>query len=197
MPGIDLKLLPREPVKPADLDNRLPPTPPTGPAYRFALGSSVLATEERWSFPPGAVLCVALLVPPLLCLGWYRLWQQIYPDEALRLRRRRSRAARAALRGLDLARAATPELRGTMTAAIITIYLKERLDLPVQEPTPHETAQHLELVGCPRDTVARAVHFFEQCDTARFAADPGQTREHVIVLATELIHSLEKEAWRS
>jgi hypothetical protein len=197
IPAIDIKVLPRDEVGQDELDNVQELPAATGPVYRFATGPELLEKRDGWDLPGPGLIALVFLLPPLLCLGYYQLWRQLYPDEALRLRRRRSRAARQALRGLELARVARSDVRGSMAAAIMTNYLKERLDLPMLEPTPREAAQHLLQVGCSEATVAHATDFFALCDTARFAADPGRSREHVIDTGTDLIQSLEKEACRA
>jgi hypothetical protein len=194
LPGINIKVLPREDVRAAELDNRAELPAAASPAYHFALGQNLLRHEDRWDLPSLPTLALIFVVPPLACLAWYRLWRQLYPDEALRLRRKRSRAAKAALRGLDLARVARADVRPTLAASIVTTYLKERLDLPVHEPTPRETAEHLEQVGCSKTGVRRAAEFFELCDSTRFGADPISGREHLIGLGVDLIQTLEKEA---
>jgi len=194
LPSIDITVLPRETV--ATEEGNKPGTSAVGttPVSRFANGVRLLARDDRWALPPTAVTVLLLLGPPAACLMAYRLWRQLYPDEVLRLRRRRSRAARAALRGLDLARAARSDIRANLAASIIANYLKERLDLSITEPTPRETADHLEKMGCTKECVQQATEFFDVCDSARFAADAGIGREHLIGLAEDLVLSLEKGA---
>jgi hypothetical protein len=193
MPGIDIKVLPREEISAQDLDQGPASARTATSIDHFVLGPEVLRRDDRWSLPNVLFLTLAFVLPPLLCLGWYCAWRQLYPDEALRLRRRRSRAARLALRGLELAEAARTDLHATMAAAIMTTYLQQRLDLPVREPTPHETAEHLARAGCPQTVVVRASKFFELCDTARFAVDPGQSRDRVLIVAADLIRTMEQE----
>lgn len=192
LPAIDISVLPREKVKAEQVD-KAGDLPLAGtPVSRLASGERLLAREDRWALPSLPAIIALLVLPPLTCLVWYRLWRQLFPDDALRLRRRRSRAARSALRGLDLARVARPDIRATLAASIVANYLKERLDLAIQEPTPRETAEHLEKVGCSRDSVQRATEFFDVCDSARFAADAGTRREHIVGLAEDLIQTLER-----
>ena len=191
--GIDIKVIPRDNVRATELDNRAELPPAQAPVYRFAVDSDVSRRDDPWQLPALPVLALVFFAPPLACLAWYRLWQYLYPDEIRRLRRRRSRAAKTALRGLDLARAARPDVRPTLAASIVATYLKERLDLSALEPTPRETAEHLEQVGCSTIGVRRATEFFELCDSTRFGADQNLGREHVIGLGVDLIQTLEKE----
>jgi hypothetical protein len=192
LPAIDIKVRPREKVKAEQVD-KAGDLPLAGtPVSRLASGEQLLARKDRWVLPSLPAIIALLVLPPLVCLVWYRLWRQLFPDDALRLRRRRSRAARSALRGLDLARVARPDIRATLAASIVANYLKERLDLSIQEPTPRETAHHLERVGCSKDSVQRATEFFDVCDSARFAADASTGREHIVGLAEDLIQTLER-----
>jgi hypothetical protein len=192
LPALEITVMPREKIKAEQADKVGDLPAARTPAYRLASGEHLLAREDRWALPSVPAIIALLVLPPLVCLGWYRLWRQLYPDDALRLRRRRSRAATSALRGLDLARVARPDIRATLAASIVSNYLKERLDLAIQEPTPRETAEHLERVGCSKDSVQRATEFFDVCDSVRFAADAGTGPEHIVGLAENLIQTLER-----
>jgi hypothetical protein len=49
-------------------------------------------------------------------------------------------------------------------------YLRQRLDLPVAEPTPDEVAAHLRRAGLDAKLASEAAAFFRACDAGRFAA---------------------------
>jgi hypothetical protein len=101
------------------------------------------------------MLAALLATPPLLCFVWYRLWRRLYPNAAERRQRRRSKAARLALH--YLAKQSDDVLR---TRAAAVDYLRQRLDLPALEPSPHEVARHLKRLGIAKPLVADWATFF-------------------------------------
>jgi hypothetical protein len=161
--------------------------------FRHAAGPEVLERRSPRGLPGVGVVLLALLGPPLLCLGWYRLWRRLWPDAERLARLRRSRAAAAALEALHGLNRAPAEQRADLAAAAVALYLRERLDLAVAEPTPQETAAHLEAVGCPAPLTRRARTFFAACDAARFGA---AAPDDLSGPGVELIAAVEEEACR-
>jgi hypothetical protein len=130
-----------------------------------------------------------LAAPPLLALAAYRIGRRLWPDVEGARQRGRSRAAREALRALQRGK----RLAAT-TAATVTTYLQQRLDLPTAEPTPRETAEWLAARGCRSELVAQAARFFEACDAARFAPQPSAVLLDLTASAKDLILAVEAES---
>ena len=145
--------------------------PLSGPEALFSCagGPAVTATEGRWA-PPGPWSVAALTsAPPLLCLFWYLGWRRLYPDAALRARRRRSLAARCALQALHGAGRLPSIQQAARIAAVAADYLRGRFDAPAEEPTPAEAAACLRRAGCSSALAEQAAALFRDCDAARFA----------------------------
>ena len=71
---------------------------------KLAAGAGLLTRHRPWAQPGPWVVAFLLLAPPSFCAAWYFAWRRLYPDAAGLARRRRSLAARRALRrwtGLD------------------------------------------------------------------------------------------------
>ena len=107
-------------------------------------------------------------------------------------RHRRSKAARRALKLLRRAEKKTAGDQTRQVTAVITSYLRERLELPTSEPTPPEVANHLQGLHLAPDLIERAVRFFKEADAARFQPSPP-ANEALTASATALILSLEAE----
>jgi hypothetical protein len=169
--------------------------------FRLGTGRALFARQTPWS-PPGPVGAGLLLLgPPALCWAWYAWWRRRYPDSARLVRQRRSRAARAALRLLEQAEGLAPAEQAEAAAAAVAGYLQQRLDLPVAEPTPAETARHLLKVGCSLDLTEQAEGFFRVCDAVRFRpapeAAPGPEATEVVRAAGRFILAMEAETWNA
>lgn len=161
-------------------------------AFQLVIGPDVLATVRPWS-PPGPVSLAFLMgAPPLLCAGWYLIWRRRYPDAARLARARRSRAAQLAL---DLLRKAPaePRQRAQVAGRAVTRYLRLRLDLPCEEPTPRESVEQLIRLGLPETMTAAVGRFYQSCDAARFAPVPPAETPDLTSKAAELILELETE----
>jgi hypothetical protein len=88
------------------------------------------------------------------------------------------RAARQALHQLHAARRLGAEERAMRTAAIVTGYLQERMDMPIAEPTPQEIAAFFAQHACSPVLCEQAVRFFQACDNARFLpSDQAMSRD--------------------
>lgn len=167
-----------------------------GPARAFELehGSGLLARQSAWG-PPGVVDSIVLfLLPPMLCLGWYLVWRRLYPDAARLARVRRSQAAALALEALGR-RPRAPGQRAVVALGAVTRYLRQRLDLPGAEPTPQETAGHLQRLGCSDMVAGETLRFYQACDAARFLPAPPTEAAELPEWAVRLILALEAETW--
>jgi hypothetical protein len=161
--------------------------------FHLSAGPELFARRTVWG-RPGPAMSVALLVlPPACCVAWYLCWQRLYPDAARQSRRRRSRAAQRALDALRRAPRSGIE-RATMAHGAVTHYLQQRLDLPIAEPTPRETAGHLQRLHLSPELTAETVRFFRSCDAARFLPDPPEDTD-LAAAAAEVVLAVEAETW--
>jgi hypothetical protein len=156
--------------------------------YELATGPQVLRrTDSGW---PGLPALLALvLAPPALCGLWYVWWRRRYPDSGRLARRRRSRAAEQALRGLH----ALERADGRRVADLFAGYLRERLELSAAEPTPREAARHVRRHGASAALARRTAELLRACDALRFAPAPPEEQEDVAAGAERLILALEAE----
>jgi hypothetical protein len=162
--------------------------------YPLATGEAVLKQEADDTLPALPFVLLLLAVPPLGCVAWYQAWKRLYPDAARQVVRRRSRAARMALKALRaLARDPNPADLGAPVAAVLADYLHQRLDLPAAEPTPAETTAHLAKAGVPPAFVARFAALFQECDAARFSPITYADTQDLAGEAAQLIRDLEAE----
>jgi hypothetical protein len=129
-------------------------------------------------------------------MGWYLAWRRLSPDAVRLARRRRSRAARKALKALGSGELPMGEDRVRHVGAVVVRYLQDRLELETKEPTPAEIAAHLCRSGLNSHLVERARFFFEACDAVRY----GLLSPFPHVWADEakqLILALEAATWGS
>jgi BatD DUF11 like domain len=137
--------------------------------YELVTGPAVLQPAQASERISAVTLAVLLLVPPLLCGGWYLAWRHFCPDAARRARWHRSRAAQHALQRLrGLARAGSAE----GSAAVVADYLRQSLALSTAEPTPAEALSQLHRAHVPPPLAARVAQFLRACDAGRFAPEP-------------------------
>jgi hypothetical protein len=186
-PAIPLTVTPRPTAGPPPEAVRVFEAPDS--LHEVTTGPLVLRREETgWLGLPA--LLGLLAAPPALCgLGYY-WWRRRYPDAARLARRRRSQAAEQALQALG--GAADP----VRVAGLVAEYLRRRLDLPAEEPTPREAARHLRRLGVAPDLARRAAELFRACDAGRFAppAPEGvRPADGLAGAAAGLIHDLEAE----
>jgi hypothetical protein len=190
-PSIPLSVRPRDEVPPGKGPDSLAPidAPPT--VYQFIEDRSVLRKQQDIGLSPVSI-GIVLVLPPALCAGWYLTWRHLYPNAAQMARHRRSKAARRALKLLRRAEKKTAGDQTRQVTAVITSYLRERLDLPTSEPTPAEVADHLQARHLTPGLIERAVRFFKEADAARFQPSPP-ANVALTASATALILSLEAE----
>jgi hypothetical protein len=187
--SIPITVVPREAVTSA--------MPLTAPDEAFLLADGdVLRNEAGARLPGPGVLLLMALVPPAGCLVWCLVWRRLYPDVARTARRRRSRAAQEALRALsELARVDDSRKRARRAAEVIAGYLRQRLDLAVQEPTPAEAEAHLRRQGVSAKLAGQTAELLRTCAAVQFDPDPGPAPDFRKA-TSRLILSLEAETWQ-
>ena len=161
----------------------------------FSLGDGDALHREGSRLPATSLLVLALLTPPLGCIAWYLVWRRLYPDEACRARRRRSRAAQEALHAQrDIAKQTDPERQARRAAAVVARYLRQRLDWRVVEPTPAEVESYLLAQGISEKLAGRTADLMRSCAAVRF--DPERPAPADLTAAvSEVILALEAETW--
>jgi hypothetical protein len=143
---------------------------------------------ERRSRSGRLIAATALAGPLLICGVWYAVWHHRHPDAAQLARRRRSRAAAAALRDLRKARA---DDAGSVRA-VVCAFLRARAGLPATASTLAEVGRFLRDSGYPTGRVAAVEELLRWCDRARFS--PGhEIPTHLSTDAERLILELEAE----
>jgi hypothetical protein len=191
-------------VKPAEAETAPTPGPKDVPAleapasvYQLVEGPAVLRRPSAWAWAGPVGAGVVLVSMPVLCAGWYLAWRRLYPDAARLTRQRRSQAARQALKALDALGKRPADEQARQAAAIVALYLRERVDLPAAAPTPEEAAVHLRRVGLSAGATQAVAGFFRSSDAARFAPealrDGGPGAEGWAAAAGSLILTLEVE----
>jgi hypothetical protein len=188
--AVDLRVLPRGPVTEAA-------SPSQGghglaERYPFQAGPEVLERGKPWEAPGPWAVALFVCLPPALCVMWWRGWRRWHPDAHRLARRRQSRAARVALKALGAIHSTRGE-RGSEVAAIMTRYLRERLDFPAEEPTPFEAALHLKQAEICPDVAEEVSDLFRACDAARFADDSHAALEDLVGEAARLVRTLEEQ----
>jgi hypothetical protein len=164
-----------------------------GERYPFQTGAALLERWEPEALPSVWLLGLALLAPPFVCLGWWILWRRWFPDAARQAGRRRSRAARLALKALRPIRSLPADEAGARLAAIVTQYLRQRLDFSAEEPTPFEATAHLQQEGIDAELAEQVSELIRACDAARFTASFLVPREDLVGCAADLIRKLEEQ----
>jgi hypothetical protein len=188
------QLIYTDPIRLRVLPHEMVHVPVQAPESAFVLAAGPDLGKRQTMWTPGAITTTTLLgMPPLLCAVWYVCWRRLYPDAARLASQRRSRAARLALQSLHAAqRLGTVERAGRVTA-IVADYLRQRLDLAVADPTPHEVGELFEKRHLSPELTEQAGHFFEACDSARFLPPSGAEQSDLSESAAQLILAVEAE----
>ena len=164
----------------------LPPVPLDVPVWAEAPASGVPIRVPAWAW------WLAATLPPLAALGGCAIWRVLNPAGARLARRRRSRAARAAIRTLhSLDR--HPPADPAAVVWCVAGYLAERFDLPGVFRTPGDLSGRLREAGADSPTIAECQVFLHAADVARFAPRPDVTAEALIADAERLVRRLEGE----
>lgn len=181
---IVLTVKPRPVEVPPPVENKV-----EHPERFYQLGQTSLARPVPallwWA---GVIL--ALLAPPFACVVWYQIWRRLYPDAVEQLKRRRSRAARNALNALE-ALGVTND--GEKVAAIVTGYLRQRLELAPMEATPPEADWQLSNYGLSQGLRERVVILLRACDAVRFAPQETADKRPLTADATDIVLAVEAE----
>jgi hypothetical protein len=141
----------------------------------------------------GWIWWLAAAIPPTLAVGWCLIWRTMNPVGDRLARRRRSRAARIALRTLQaLGRHPPPD--PAIVVGCVAVYLAERFDLPGIFRTPGDLGFHLENANASEETVVGCAAFVQDADQARFAPSPSDSGDSLVAKAERLILQLEGES---
>jgi hypothetical protein len=137
-----------------------------------------------------AMLAGGLITPPLVCFAGYFVWWRLFPSAAERLRRRRGRALRTALKQLrKLGSSASP----ACVRPVFAEYLRLRLELPPGEVTPSEAHQALLKRGLPTNLASDALNTLQRADAALFAPSTNGEKDDFSGELTKLMRDLEVE----
>jgi hypothetical protein len=145
--------------------------------------ADLLGTETTW--PPLWALLLLGVAPPA---AWFGCWLWLRHGDALLAaagRRRRSPAARRALRELGSAAQADETMR------VLQRFLSERFGARSGEWTPREIDGLLAEVGASAATHDRMRAALERCEQARFGMASAESRETAALAAT-LIEELDR-----
>jgi len=166
-----------------------------GPETAFVLADGDALRRDDARLPELWVLVLMLLAPPIGCIALYLVWRRLYPDDARRAHRRRSRAAQEALRLLhDVQKQTDSEQQALCAAAVIARYLQQRLDWEVIEPTPAEVESYLPAQGISEKLAGQTADLLRTCAAVRF--DPDRPSHAELAAATsDVILALEAETW--
>jgi hypothetical protein len=192
-PAIPLKVRPRGEVQPNDIVGSLASLRFPQSAYQFEETESRLLADQSPYFPSGGLLIGLAILPPILCGAWYAAWRSMYPDAALKARRRRSRAAQLAIKNLKKMRSVPLPQQTEKLADLVVQFLQQRFDLPMNEPTRVETAAHLAAMQIPLAIIDQTADFLRRCDSQRF--QPDVVSAPLFSEAERLINALEEAAW--
>jgi len=142
---------------------------------------------------PSWAMWLAFLAPPFLAVGWYIGWRLLNPEGARLARRQRSRAARTALRSLQiLARGATVSSGDVVHC--VTNYLTLRYNLPGVFRTPRELTQNLREARAGEIIIANSETFLRTADAARFSPNASPATDALVADAERLIRDAEGDA---
>ena len=168
--------------------------PPPLPAVLLEVPAFAAApATDRTVEVPGWVWWLAAMLPPVVAVGGCVIWQILNPVGARLARKRRSRAARTAIRTLHSLGRHPPADPAAVVAAVVG-YLAERYDLPGLFRTPGDLARRLREAGADAEAVAECEAFVREADAARFAPAPHLTDDVLIADAERLIRRQEGEA---
>ncbi len=142
---------------------RVGPVPPRPDEVTTPVSS---VGRRPWPEPGLWAGLAALLLPPAACVAAYFAWRRLYPDAARLAELRRNRAARLALDALGRLPREAPA-RAEAIAGTLAAYLRDRLGLAVEAPTPDEAASVV-----PGDLAPGAAALWRALDAARFADGP-------------------------
>lgn len=156
---------------------------------------AILQRHHPWTLPDTGWLVALLGIPPLAALGWLLVWRRLYPDAAHLAKRRRSRAAREALKALHTVRGDQGGKLAERVAEVVTRYLCQRFDLSTAAPTPLEVDAFLRSARLSDNLREQATSLLQTCDALRFSAIPPAVSGSLAETAEKLILDLEAHSW--
>jgi len=172
-----------EPI-PIRVRKESPPPIPIEPLDVPAFATSLAEPKTR---VPLWVSWLGALGPPIVAVGWCVAWRALNPVGDRLARRRRSRAARHALKTLRHSSDDSDAIVET-----VAIYLAEHFELPAIARTPVDLTRRLNETGASQ-YVTECVAFLHAADSARFAPSPAIHANALLEQAEFLIRRLEGE----
>lgn len=164
----------------------LPVVPLDVPQFALEPAGRSAVHVPAWGWWLGALL------PPIACLAACLIWYARNPAGVRLARRRRSRAARTAVRKLH-ALGRHPPADPAAVVAVVVAYLAQRYELSGRFPTPDELARRLRAAGADDSAIAGSVAFLTEADAARFAPLHHVTAEALLADAERLVRRQEGE----
>lgn len=143
--------------------------------------------EDQTIIVPRGVWLLGLLAPPALLVLAMVVRFLVWPEGARLARRRRSRAARWAMKAISSSR---DDLSIREIVGHVSNYLTFRFHLSVRPVTPLDARHALTAACVAVEHVDRCVQFFLDADGARFA--PGGSANDLREQALQLIRELEE-----
>lgn len=186
--------LPFQKARTQPIPIRVRPTPPPPQAMvPLEVPAFAESLDDSSGGVPAWVWWLAAVGPPVLAVGWCVGWRALNPAGARLARRRRSRAARHALRTLHALGRHPPADPGAVVGCVAA-YLAERFDLPGLFRTPADLTRRLTEAGASAEAVAECEAFLRAADVARFAPSPAGAGDALATDAEHLVRRLEGEA---
>ncbi len=177
------------PITVTEAPKNEPPVIPLGEPDRLFVVATGQQLLEKGQFVPDYWLWLVVgLSGPLCALGWFVVWQRVFPDAVRLARMRRSRAARRAIDAIHRAhRTSDPP---AVIAVAVLGYLRTRFPFPPGAATPSEIESALDELRVSTPDCVAVAEFFRTCDAARFAP-PGDNGASLAADAEALITRLE------
>lgn len=142
---------------------------------------------------PSWTIWLGFFAPPFLAVGWCIIWRLMNPEGVRLARRQRSRAARSALRALQLlTRSTTASPVDVVRCA--TNYLTHRYHLSGVFRTSGELSQHLREARAGETIIAESEAFLRSADATRFAPNSSPISDTLMADAERLIRLAEGDA---
>ncbi len=189
-PAIPLQVTARAKVEANEIQGNPERTQPPDRLYEIITGPEVLRNETN-TLPNMWVVILLVLCPPALSLGWYACWRHYNPDAARRSRLQKSKAARQALRALQVANGDEPGQTARRVAELFEDYLRRRFDLTAGQSSPKEAILQMGTGRIPFDLTARAAELFRACDLVQYSPAPIPNGEDLTEKAVGLILDME------
>lgn len=152
-----------------------------------AFAESLAPSGTDW---PRWTMWLGIVAPPFIAIGWFIIWRLLNPEGARLARRQKSRAARSALRSLQLLGRNAATSSGDVVRCA-TIYLTHRYNLPGVFRTPGELSEHLREARAGDMIIAESEAFLRMADATRFAPNSSPISDALVADAERLIRLAE------